>query len=163
MNAAELGRDHARWVLFALDAGRFALPLAAVERVVRAAEVTPLPKAPDVVLGALDVAGDILPVFSVRRRLALADRGIRPADQFVIARTGRRRVVLAVDTALGLADDPGTPVPGAALAPGLAHIRGIMSGPDGLVLIHDLERFLSDEEARELDAALRDARHRRGR
>jgi purine-binding chemotaxis protein CheW len=50
-----------RWVAFSVDTRRFALPLDAVERVVRAAEYTPLPLAPDVVLGALDVAGEILP------------------------------------------------------------------------------------------------------
>src|SRR3954465_10263209 len=107
MSAVALAADpHARWVLFALDAGRYALPLAAVDRIVRAAEVTPLPQAPHVVLGALDVAGAILPVFSLRRRLALADRPIRSTDQFVIARSGHRRVILCVDAALGLLDDP---------------------------------------------------------
>ena len=42
-----------QWVLFALDAGRYALPLASVERIVRAAEYTPLPLAPAAVLGAV--------------------------------------------------------------------------------------------------------------
>ena len=69
MNAAALEPENrARWVLFALDAGRYALPLESVERIVRAAEITPLPNTPAVVLGALDIAGDILPVFSLRRR-----------------------------------------------------------------------------------------------
>jgi purine-binding chemotaxis protein CheW len=164
MNAVALEPDSlTRWVLFALDAGRYALPLDSVERVVRAAEVTALPKAPDVVLGALDVAGDILPVFSLRRRFGLPDRALRPADQLVIARTARRRVVLLVDAALGLVDDPGSPVDAAALAPGLEHIRGVISLPDGLVLIHDLEAFLSIDESRALDAALQDAGPRRGR
>jgi purine-binding chemotaxis protein CheW len=163
MNAVALEHGFTRWVLFALDAGRYALPLDSVERVVRAAEVTALPKAPAVVLGALDIAGDILPVFSLRRRLGLPDRELRSGDQLLIARTAHRRVVLCVDAALGLVDDPGAPVDAATLAPGLEHIGGVISLPDGLVLIHDLEAFLSDDESRALDAALHDASHRRGR
>ena len=45
--------DQNQIVLFTLDEPRYALPLSAVERVVRAVEITPLPKAPEVVLGVL--------------------------------------------------------------------------------------------------------------
>lgn len=43
-----------RAVVFCLDGQRYALPLAAVRRIVRAVEVTPLPGAPAIVLGAID-------------------------------------------------------------------------------------------------------------
>jgi purine-binding chemotaxis protein CheW len=151
-----------RWVTFALDDQRFALPLDSVLRVVHAAEITPLPLAPFAVAGALDVAGSILPVFDVRRRLGLPERDLRLSDQFLIARTPRRTVALIVDAALGLvdaipADDP------VALAPGLRHLRGVLSLPDGLVLIQDLEEFLSPAEETALDSALRTLEDRRAR
>ena len=63
-------------VVFALDDRRIALPLAAVERVVRAVEVTPLPKAPAVVLGAVNVQGNLVPVFHLRRRFRMPEREI---------------------------------------------------------------------------------------
>ena len=63
-----------RWVTFAIDARRFALPLESVLRVVRAAEITPLPLAPEGVAGALDVGGRIVPVFDLRRRLQMERR-----------------------------------------------------------------------------------------
>ena len=42
-------------VLFTLDDQRYALHLSAVERVVRAVEITLLPKAPEIVLGVISV------------------------------------------------------------------------------------------------------------
>jgi hypothetical protein len=36
----------AQWVVFTLDSARYALALSAVERIVRAAQITPLPGAP---------------------------------------------------------------------------------------------------------------------
>jgi purine-binding chemotaxis protein CheW len=143
------------WVLFALAAGRYALPLASVERIVRAAEVTPLPLAPPVVLGVLDVGGRILPVFDLRQRFRLPRRPIGLNDEFVIARTASREVVLAVDGALGVVEYAAPPIAATALSPELGHLRGIISHPDGLVLIQDLEHLLSPAEADALDGALR--------
>lgn len=142
------------WVSFALDGQRYALPLESVSRIVRAAEVTPLPLAPDVVAGVLDIGGRILPVYNLRCRLGLADRPLDLDDQFVLAHTARRPVALIVDRALGLIDMPAV-ADGAAIAPHLRHLRGALSLPDGLVLIHDLERFLSAEEDEALQSALR--------
>lgn len=68
--------EHSQLVVFRLDAQRFALPLTAVERVVRAVAVTLLPDAPAIVLGAIDVHGRVLPVLNVRRRFNLPQREI---------------------------------------------------------------------------------------
>ena len=83
----------AKWVVFSLDAGRYALPLATVERIVRAVEVTRLPSAPPIILGAIDVQGRVLPVFNIRRRFGLPERDIGPSDHFLIARSADRSVV----------------------------------------------------------------------
>ncbi len=83
-----------RLVLLTVDGQTYALHLEAVDRIVRAVEVTPLPGAPVIVLGAIDVEGRVLPVLNLRRRLRLPEREIGPADQFLIARTERRAVAL---------------------------------------------------------------------
>ena len=142
-------------VVFRLDEERYALRLAVVERIVRAAEVTPLPNAPTIVLGLIDVEGRVLPVLNVRRRFRLPEREIRPADQFLIARTEWRTVVLAVDEAEGVIErSPAEIVRSAQIVPGLEQIQGVVKLDDGLVLIHDLESFLSLDEARYLDEAM---------
>jgi purine-binding chemotaxis protein CheW len=142
-------------VVFRLDEQRYALPLAAVERVVRAVEVTSLPNAPPVVLGAINVEGHVLPVLNVRRRFHLPEREISPADQFVIAQTAPRTVVLVVDEAQGVIERRESAVIGSAqIVPGLEQLQGVMKLDDGLVLIHDLEKFLSLDEARALDDAM---------
>ena len=147
----------AQLVVFGLAGRLHAVPLAAVERVVNAAEVTPLPGAPASVLGAIDLAGRILPVFCLRRRLRLPPRQLRPADQFVVLRTGRRNVVVVVDEVQGVTEIDSDWLPADGLAPGLEPFQGVARLADGLLLIHDLERFLSPEEERTLAAALSDA------
>ena len=147
--------ESTQWVVFCLDEGRYALPLAAVDRIVRAVHVTPMPRAPGIVLGAIDVQGRVLPVFNMRRKFGLPERALDPADHFLIAHTAGRTVVLVIDTAHGVIEQAATAVtPAASIAPDLEHIRGVIQLDDGLVLIHDLDRFLSPDEAREIDEAL---------
>jgi purine-binding chemotaxis protein CheW len=153
--------DLSQLVVFRLDNQRYAMPLAAVERIVRAVEVTPLPQAPEIVLGVIDVEGRVLPVLNVRRRFGLPDKEIRPADQFLIARTARRALVLVIDEAEGMVErSPAEIVVPAGIVPGLEQIQGVIKLGDGLALIYDLEKFLSLEEADALEAALsREAAH----
>src|SRR5262245_14040371 len=120
---------HAQWVLFFLDGGRYALPLSSVERVVRAGLVTPLPGAPATVLGAVDIAGRVLPVFNLRRRFSLPERALLPTDHFLIARTAERPVLLWVDAPGGLIEG-GASLQTEEIAPGLPHIRGVIARPD---------------------------------
>ncbi len=147
--------DPAQLVVFRLDAQRYALALAMVERIVRAVAVTPLPKAPAIVLGVIDVAGSVLPVLNLRRRFGLPERKIDVASLFLIARTSRRTVVLVVDEAQEVtARADAAIIDSAQIVPGLKHVSGVVKLSDGLVLIHDLEKFLSLDEAHALDEAM---------
>lgn len=153
----------AQWVVFSLDNGRYALPLSTTARIVRAAQITPLPTAPANVLGALNVAGEVLPVFDLRRRFGLPERPLGPGDHLLIARTGERTVVLTIDTALGVLEHPDAAMVEAdRITADLPHIRGVLPLEDGLVLIHDLGQFLSPAETLQLDDALHAEAHRAG-
>ncbi len=67
----------------------------------RAVEVMPLPKAPPIVIGVINVEGRILPVLNARGRVGLPHKEITSSDQFLIARTARRHVVLVIDEVEG--------------------------------------------------------------
>lgn len=149
------GNDDSRYVTFLLDGQRYALALGAVQRILRAVEVTPLPGAPSIVLGVVDMAGRIVPVLNLRRRFGLPERNVGPDDQLLVAQTSQRTVALVVDEAQEVI---GLPLSGIVeserIVPGLEQIHGVIRMEDGLVLIHDLDRFLSLDEARVLDAVM---------
>jgi purine-binding chemotaxis protein CheW len=141
-------------VVFRLGDSRYALPLQTVERVVPVVEITPLPKAPPIVLGAVNLGGRILPVLDIRKRFRLPDRDLELEDQLIVARGSDRMVALLVDRVTGVVARPAHEVVAAAtVAPGLDYVEGIAKLEDGLVLIHNLDTFLSlDEEAALADA-----------
>ncbi len=142
-------------LVFRLDERRYALPLAVAERVIRAVDVTPLPRAPAIVLGAINVHGRVLPVLNVRRRFLMPEREISPADWFLLAHTTRHTVALVIDESEGVVERPQADiVVSSQIVPGVEAFPGVVRFDDGLVLIHDLERFLSLDEARALDDAM---------
>jgi purine-binding chemotaxis protein CheW len=145
-------------VVFSLGQQRFALPLGVVRRVVRAVEVTAVPNAPDVVSGVIDVQGEVIAVLDVRARLGLPRRAIGLADQFLIAQTRDRTVALVIDRAHGLAQaGSGETAKPRLDAPWFNQFQGVAQLDDGLVLIQDLEKFLSSDQALALDRALEGA------
>lgn len=136
--------DRMRIVVFTLDSQRYALPLAAVERVVRAVAVTPVPQAAGEVLGVIDVEGHVTPVIDVRRRLGLPDRAVAVSDEFLLARSGARAVALWIDEVVGVeecAEPDAEAVP--PVVPEEAAVRGVVRRPDGLILVPDVDRLVS--------------------
>lgn len=143
-------------VAFTLDGHGYALPLASVERVLPAVAVTPLPAAPDIVLGLVNLGGRIVPVVNIRRRFRLPERGVEPADRLIVARTSRRTLALLVDGVSGvIVVSPEDVTTGETVLSGLPYVRGVMRLSAGLILIHDLDTFLSLEESRALEGVLR--------
>jgi purine-binding chemotaxis protein CheW len=146
-------------VVFILDEQRYALHLPVVERAIRIVELSPLPKAPEIVLGVINVQGRIVPVVNIRKRFCLPDRNIRLSDQLLIARASRRTVALAVDAVSGMVERPDREIIAAQeILPGIEYVEGVAKLEDGLILIHNLDAFLSLEEEQTLSAALTAAR-----
>src|SRR5260221_4654754 len=143
-------------VVFILDAMRYALRLASVERIVRIVEISALPKAPEIVLGIVNVHGEIIPVINVRKRFRLAEKDFDLSSHLLIALTTHRRVALAVDAVIGVIEcSSGNTTDGHKILPRLDFVQGVMRLGDGLVLIHDLDTFLSLEEENSLELAMK--------
>lgn len=122
---------------------------------IRAAAPTALPRAPEVVLGVLDLQGEIIPVVNLRKRFRLPEKEIGCEDQFVVARTARFRVALAVDGTSGVqACDAETTVEPEAIVEGTAYLSGVTRSASGLVLIHDLDTLLFPAEEEQIAQAL---------
>jgi len=142
-------------VVFTIDDRSFALPLVQVERAVRAVAVTALPQAPAIVCGVVNIAGRIVPVIDLRRRFGLPEREIGLTDQLLIAHTYDRPLALIVDAVVGVdeyADQDFVAVD--SIVAGTSFLRGIVKSAAGMILIHDLDSFLSLEETQALDSAL---------
>jgi len=147
--------DSKQILLFSMDEPRYALELAVVERVVQAVEITPLPKAPPLVVGVISVQGQIIPVVDIRQCFGLPPHDLNLNDQFILARTSQRRVALVVDAVNGIRHlTKREQVAADQVMPGTGYIRAVAKVDDTLVLICDLDQILPFDFEQVLDATL---------
>jgi len=140
---------------FWLCGRRFGVRLGQVQCVVRAVDAEPIPQAPTAVRGVFDLRGAIVPLLNIRRRFGLPDREIGLNDHFIIATATRRTVALWVDDTGAVLERPAADrVPAAEILDRSGQIDGVLRLQDGLLLIHDLDRFLCAQEQEELQIAL---------
>jgi purine-binding chemotaxis protein CheW len=142
-------------LIFSLEKQQYGLRLDNVREIVRAVAVTPLPGAPPAIAGIISIRGTIVPVFDLRVRFGLPARQLGPSEHFIVAVAQSRTAALRVDSTDWLAsvDEASLGDTRTAVAD-TKHIEGVALLPDGLVLIHDLDTFLSASESAALDAAL---------
>jgi purine-binding chemotaxis protein CheW len=146
-----------RLLVFALEGQRYGLALASVETVFHAVELTPLPQAPEIVLGIVNVRGRVIPVVDIRKRFGMPARELLLEDRLIIAVTPARSIAILADRVDGVMEiDEQEIVKAARILEGPLHVEGVVKLTDGLLLIHDLAGFLSLDEERAVSRALRE-------
>lgn len=146
-----------QWVVFTLGEQRYALPINSVEKIVQAVEITPLPKAPEIVLGIINWQKQIIAVINIRQRFGLPDRELELNDHLIIVQTARRIVGLPVDFVNGVIERFAQEVfPAKNVLNDIEYISGVIRLEDGLILIHDLDQLLSLEEEEGLEKAIKE-------
>lgn len=157
MRAAEaaMAETMVELLLFTLNGSSYALRLGQVERVLPMAAFQPLPGAPAVVAGVINVAGHFLPVLDVRARLGMAVRPPLLSDNLVVVRLTSRTVALWIDQVAGTCRLPaGGLVAADSVVPAGGYFDAVTTIADGPLFIHDVDRFLSMQEESALDSAL---------
>lgn len=127
--------------LFTIENRQYALALDSVERVIRAVEVTPLPKAPANVIGVINMQGRIIPVLDVRMLFKLPHEEIMPHHQMIILHTKDRDVALVVDNVSGVMESPRITEPDSVF-PEIKYLLGIIK-ENTITLILDIDKIVN--------------------
>lgn len=134
---------------------RCALPAEAVVELHQMVATVALPTAVTGVDGVIDRRGSLVAVLDLRARLGLPTRPPRASDHLVVVHLALGPVALRVDRIHDLVVLPADDVVTAAALAGEAGVVGAARLPDGLLLVHDVESFLSPEDAAAVAAGVR--------
>ncbi len=144
-----------QYLLFNLDNEQFGLPLGAVQRVVRAVALTPVPQSPPDILGVLNLRGQVLPVINLRLRFGLPPKEMTLSDQLIIANAAGRQVAFVVDAVSGVIQPSVQSIVSAQdIFSGISHLEGGVQIGNRLIFIHKPEYLLMPEYADQLAAAI---------
>lgn len=140
------------YCIFRIDDQLFGVAVSRVEKILRAAAVIPLPDAPDIIVGLLNVEGRILPVVNIRKKWHLPERDMEIDDRIILFKT---------DTLLGFIVNGVEGVvqfdhlefhQAEKIHPGLEHyIKGVGRFNRNNVIIVDMALFFNDQEFSDME------------
>ena len=146
-------------IYFSIAQLKIGLFIKDVHRVIRAVEITPLPGAPEIVQGIVNVEGEIIPVVNFRKRFQLNDKKISQTDKILIVKSTHLDFCFFSDDVIDLkliSMDRITKSEN--LIPGTDKlIEGITLVENEIILIHDISKFLSMGEEKQIKKAIDNA------
>ena len=143
------------FIVFKLNEQPFAIRLSSVQRIARVVGITPLPNAPENIMGIINAQGKIIPVINLRKRFRLPKTDLNPDQHLIFCQTSKRSVALLVDTVCDILESEDDKiVTQSDILPEMDALDGVAKIDDDIVLIHDLEKCLSLNEEKVLNKAL---------
>jgi purine-binding chemotaxis protein CheW len=131
---------------FQLGAEHYALELSFLREVAQLTSITPVPGAPDFVVGVTNLRGEILSVFDLRKLLGVKRAGLSDMARLLVLGRERAELGILVDTVSEVAVlDPGelAPPPVTVSPRGRRYLRGVTR--DALIALNGAA-LLDDEE-----------------
>ncbi len=140
-------------VTFDLANERYGIETRHVKEVVRLADFTPVPGAPDFLVGVTNLRGEIVAVVDLRTFLGLAGRGLTDLSRVVVLGGERAELGVLADAAhevTTLRADEVLEPPEWVAGVGREYLRGVTPGAlivlDGAVLLGDARLFIDQGE-----------------
>lgn len=126
------------YVIFRLGDEEYGLPVETVNSIIRYEPATPVPRAPEAVLGVINMRGRVVPVVDLRRRFRNQPFEPGPASRIVVADGIAGPVGIAVDAANEVTTIPSEalkPVPEGVLSADTARAFKAVVERDGVLVI----------------------------
>lgn len=147
-----------RWVTFRLDKEKYCINVMLVQEVLRVSEIAPVPGAPSYVLGIINLRGNVVTVVDTRKRFGLMLKEIDDATRIVIIEVNSNVIGMLVDSVADVVDLRKSEIesaPNVGTDESSKYIQGVASRESELLIVVDLNKFLSDEEWGDMANAVR--------
>jgi purine-binding chemotaxis protein CheW len=150
-------QDSRSFVLFRLGDEEYGLPIERVRTIIRYEPPMPVPRAPDDVLGVINLRGRVVPVIDLTRRLRVGSFAPGHLSRVIITEGSVGEIGLVVDSASEVVSFPVEsigPVPESVLGPETQDLfEGVVERDQSLVILVDFERAMSKADYAHLEGA----------
>jgi len=158
MQARSAAREATREVLvFVLGKEEYGVDILKVQEIRGYEKVTPIPAAPAYLKGVINLRGIIVPVIDLRIKFGLADPKYDSFTVVIILRLASRVIGMVVDgvsDVVALAPSEVKPAPQLGSLVDSSFLAGLATQGERMVLLLDIEKFLSSAELNLLGQAV---------
>lgn len=147
---AETPEIHRSFVVFRLGHEHYGLPIASVGSIIRYEPATSVPRAPEAVLGVINIRGRVIPVLDLGRRFGQDAFEPGPQSRIIVAESRNGSLGIVVDSAsevVSFAESQINPVPEGILGADTARaFTGVVERDGSLVVLLDLDEAMPRSE-----------------
>ncbi len=143
-----------RWVTFRLEDETYAVDVMQIREVLRRQEISPVPGAPAYVLGIINLRGSVVAIIDTRSRFGLSRRDeMDDASRILVMDSADTVVGFLVDSVSEVVDlnnDRIESPPDTGSGQASRFISGLYNHPNGLLILLDGSKLLTEDEAAEV-------------
>jgi len=144
-------------VVFKLDKEEYGLDIMKVNGIEKYQEVVNIPNSPNYIVGMINLRGEVLPIFSLRKKFDLVDKAIDEETKIVVAYTNNIKVgfiVDAVEEIMQIDEVDIETAPPIVTGFDRKYIMSIAKIEDRIITLIDIDLFVTDEEKLSLGQAI---------
>lgn len=143
-----------QFVTFILMDEVYGINVMQVQEVLRVTEIAPVPGAPAYVLGIINLRGNVVTVIDTRKRFGLPSSEVDDSSRIVVIESENQVVGILVDAVaevVELHEGDIDAAPNVGTEDSSRYIQGVATREDGLLILVDLNKLLTDEEWQEIN------------
>jgi len=139
-----------RWVTFQLGSEVYGVVVKKVREILRINNISPVPGAPDYIVGITNIRGNVVSVIDGRSRINLPSKENTDLSRMIVMESDDDIVAVVVDNVTDIIDLPESLVdskPRLSNSNGSEYISGVLSHDDELIIILNSEKFITEENS----------------
>ncbi|MBK1727257.1 chemotaxis protein CheW [Halorhodospira neutriphila] len=144
-----------QWVTFRLGDEEYGIDVMQVQEVLPPSEIAPVPGAPSFVLGIINLRGKVVTVIDTRLRFGLEPREADHKSRIIVMEVGENVAGILVDGVDEVASVRAAEIetaPNVANEESARYIYGVVSRDDGLLILVDANKLLTEDEWQEVSS-----------
>ena len=144
----EIMADYIRPVVFRLGNQEFGVDINLVQTIEKQINVVPVPNSMKYISGIVNLRGDVIPVMSLKEKFNMENQ--TSGENTIIVNLPDMKLALEVDEVIEIGElkaEKISPMPKLAKSEGSEYLDRVASVDDKLVILLDINKILSEEEA----------------
>lgn len=146
-------------VIFRLDDEEYGLDIMNVYGIEKDQEVVKIPNTPEYIEGIINLRGEILPVYNLRKKFNLKDKQSSSESKIIVTQANNMQVGFVVDSVaeiLHIEDEVIEKAPKIITGVDRKYIKSVAKLKDRMVIILDIDLVLNEEEQKTITEAIKD-------
>ncbi len=146
-------------VIFSLDQEEYGLDIMKVNGIEKYQYLVKIPNTPKYIEGMINLRGDVLPIYSLRKKFNLEEKPVDEDTKIIVVNTHDMMIGFVVDSVseiLHINENAIEPAPKIVTGIHRRYITRIAKVEKRMIILIDIDLIVSDEEKIELEGALED-------